>query len=109
LQTVPGQFGGCFTQSIRGPLHNYCLIIVGGIGREADQAAFAQAEIAARVANRAARHFNTGLRAYYFGLAAITWIVHPLGLIGASLLVLAELHRREFRSVVREALRASGR
>jgi uncharacterized membrane protein len=96
-------------RSIRGLLHNYCLIIVGGIGREADQAAFAQAEIAARVANRAARHFNTGLRAYYFGLAAITWIVHPLGLIGASLLVLAELHRREFRSVVREALRASGR
>lgn len=87
---------------------NYCLIIVGGIGPEADEAAFAQAEIAARVANRAARHFNTGLRAYYFGLAAITWLVHPLALIGASLLVLAELHRREFRSVAREALRASG-
>lgn len=86
---------------------NYCLIIVGGIGREADQAAFAQAEVAARVANRAARHFNTGLRAYYFGLAAITWIVHPLALITASLLVLAELHRREFRSVVREALRGT--
>jgi uncharacterized membrane protein len=52
---------------------------------------------------------NTGLRAYYFGLAAITWLVHPLALIAASLLVLAELHRREFRSVVREALRESRR
>lgn len=83
---------------------NYCLILVGGVGPAADEAAFAQAEIAARVANRAARHFNTGLRAYYFGLAAITWIVHPAALIVASLLVLAELHRREFRSVVREAL-----
>ncbi|WP_439577228.1 DUF599 family protein, partial [Elioraea sp.] len=88
---------------------NYCLIIVGGIGPTADAAAFAQAEIAARVANRAARHFNTGLRAYYFGLAAITWLVHPLALILASLLVLAELHRREFRSVAREALQATGR
>ncbi|WP_333671646.1 DUF599 domain-containing protein [Elioraea tepidiphila] len=88
---------------------NDCLIIVGGIGREADQAAFAQAEVAARVANRATRHFKAGLRAYYFGLAAITWIVHPLALITASLPVLAELHRRAFRSVVREALRASGR
>lgn len=88
---------------------NYCLIIVGGVGPSADEAAFAQAEIAARVANRAARHFNTGLRAYYFGLAAITWIVHPGALILASLLVLAELHRREFRSVAREALRMSQR
>ncbi|WP_291298527.1 DUF599 domain-containing protein [Elioraea sp.] len=82
---------------------NYCQIIVGGIGREADEAAFAQAETAARVANRAAKHFNTGLRAYYFGLAALAWLIHPLALVAASLLVLAELHRREFRSVVRDA------
>jgi uncharacterized membrane protein len=60
--------------------------------------------MAAQVANRAARHFNTGLRAYYFGLAALAWIVHPVALMLASLLVLRELHRREFRSVLREAL-----
>jgi uncharacterized membrane protein len=60
--------------------------------------------MAAAVANRAARHFNTGLRAYYFGLAALAWIIHPIALILASLLVLRELHRREFRSVVRDAL-----
>jgi uncharacterized membrane protein len=83
---------------------NYCQIIVGGVGREADEAAYAQADTAARVANRAARHFNTGLRAYYFGLAALAWLIHPLALIAASLAVLAELHRREFRSVVREAM-----
>ena len=81
---------------------NYCSIVVGGIGLGA--AHTPQAEMAAEVANRAARHFNTGLRAYYFGLAALAWIVHPLALIAASLLVLRELHRREFRSVVREAL-----
>ncbi len=81
---------------------NYCSIVVGGIGLGA--AALPQAEMAAEVANRAARHFNTGLRAYYFGLAALTWILHPVALILASLLVLRELHRREFRSVVREAL-----
>jgi uncharacterized membrane protein len=90
------------TWSVR--LFNYCQIIVGGIGREADDGAFALAETAARVANRAARHFNTGLRAYYFGLAALAWVIHPLALIAASLAVLAELHRREFRSVVREAI-----
>jgi uncharacterized membrane protein len=81
---------------------NYCSIVVGGIGL--GSAHTAQAEMAAAVANRAARHFNTGLRAYYFGLAALAWIIHPIALILASLLVLRELHRREFRSVVRDAL-----
>ena len=38
------------------------------------------------------------------GLAALAWILHPLALILASLLVLRELYRREFRSIVREAL-----
>jgi uncharacterized membrane protein len=81
---------------------NYCSIVVGGIGLGPQHAP--QAEMAAAVANRAARHFNTGLRAYYFGLAALAWIVHPVALMLASLLVLRELHRREFRSVVRAAL-----
>jgi uncharacterized membrane protein len=81
---------------------NYCSIVVGGIGLGPDFTP--QAEMAAKVANRAARHFNTGLRAYYFGLAALAWIIHPIALILASLLVLRELHRREFRSVVRDVL-----
>ena len=81
---------------------NYCSILIGGIGM--GPAHVPQALSAAKVANRAARHFNTGLRAYYFGLAALAWIIHPVALIIASLAVLQELHRREFRSAVREAL-----
>ncbi len=81
---------------------NYCSICIGGLGRGAEWAP--QADVAAEVANRGARHFNTGLRAYYFGLAALAWIVHPVALMLSSLLVLSELHRREFRSVVRDAL-----
>lgn len=81
---------------------NYTSICVGGLGRTEE--ALPQAMVAAEVANRAARHFNTGLRAYYFGLAALAWIIHPVALIISSLLVLRELHRREFRSVVRDAL-----
>jgi uncharacterized membrane protein len=42
---------------------------------------------------------------YYFGLAALAWIVHPLALAAASLFVLRELHRREFRSEMRDAVR----
>ena len=81
---------------------NYFSICIGGLGRGPEW--LPQAELAAEVGNRGARHFNTGLRAYYFGLAALSWIVHPVALILSSLLVLRELHRREFRSVVREAL-----
>lgn len=84
---------------------NYCSIVMGGISQDPeDSRRLTQAEMAAKVANRGAKHFNTGLRAYYFGLAALAWILHPLALVVASLLVLRELYRREFRSVVREAL-----
>ncbi|WP_424133989.1 DUF599 domain-containing protein [Roseomonas chloroacetimidivorans] len=81
---------------------NYGSILIGGLGRT--QAAIPAAEIAAQVVNRAARHFNTGLRAYYFGLAVLGWVVHPLAFILASLWVVSELHRREFRSAVQAAL-----
>jgi uncharacterized membrane protein len=84
---------------------NYCSIVIGGISHDPQDTTQAMhAEMAAKVANRAARHFNTGLRAYYFGLAALAWILHPLALVVASLFVLQELYRREFRSVVRDAL-----
>jgi uncharacterized membrane protein len=83
---------------------------MGGISHNPeDSGRAAQAEVAAKVANRAARHFNTGLRAYYFGLAALAWIVHPLALVLASLVVLREIHRREFRSAVRDAIRDPAR
>ena len=86
---------------------NYCSIVMGGISHDPTAAGReAHAEIAAKVANRAAGHFNSGLRAYYFGLAALAWILHPLALVLASLLVLRELYRREFRSVVRDALQS---
>ncbi len=84
---------------------NYCSILVGAMDRGTEAPQLLQAETAAKIANRAARHFNSGLRAYYFGLAALAWLVHPLALVLASLLVIRELYRREFRSVVHEALR----
>jgi uncharacterized membrane protein len=88
---------------------NYGSILVGAMpSRPGDPEGPPQAEAAARVLNRAARHFTTGLRSYYFGLAALAWIVHPLALVAASLFVLRELHRREFRSAVRDALRTQG-
>ncbi|MBR0683112.1 DUF599 domain-containing protein [Roseomonas eburnea] len=84
---------------------NYTSTLV--VGMPCDPAAIAHAEAAARLANRGARHFNTGLRSFYFGLAALAWIIHPVALMLASMLVLRELHRREFRSAARDALKSS--
>ncbi|WP_376090557.1 DUF599 domain-containing protein [Roseomonas sp. CCTCC AB2023176] len=78
---------------------NYGSILIGAMPQDE-----AGAKVPAKVVNRAARHFNTGLRAYYFGLAALAWVVHPIALMLACGFVVAELHRREFRSHVREAL-----
>ena len=51
------------------------------------------------------RNFNQGLRAYYFGVAALTWFVNPLVMIVVTLGVVYVLHQREFRSLTLEALR----
>ena len=85
---------------------NYVSILVMAMPR--DEGATRHAQAAAQLANRAARHFSTGLRSYYFGLAALAWIIHPVARIAASLLVLRELHRREFRSAARDALLPGG-
>lgn len=53
----------------------------------------------ARLVSNAARHFNNGLRAYYFGLAALGWFIHPYVFIGATALVVYVTHRREYKSI----------
>jgi uncharacterized membrane protein len=56
------------------------------------------AECTARVATSTARHFNRGMRAYYFGIAALSWFVHPWLFVIATAWVVVVLYRREFRS-----------
>ncbi|HEY4254072.1 MAG TPA: DUF599 domain-containing protein [Roseomonas sp.] len=85
---------------------NYGSILLGSMATARDPHAMLQADMAAKVLNRGALHFNSGLRAYYFGLAALAWLIHPLALICATLWVVQELHRREFRSAVRDAVAA---
>ena len=60
---------------------------------------------AARISDIATRHFNSGIRAYYFGLAALAGFVHPWLLVGATVLVIAVLWRREFYSATLAALK----
>ncbi len=85
---------------------NYAALMVGAapLTTDPDEAELAHARGAARVASLAAKHFNHGMRAYYFGMAALSWFVHPLALLPSALLVVLVLYRREFRSRTLKAL-----
>ena len=61
----------------------------------------------AEVMSSAAHHFNLGLRAYYFCLALLAWFIHPLLFILASVVVVAVLYRRDFKSYVLKNLQLS--
>lgn len=45
-----------------------------------------------------ARHFTTGLNAYFFAMAAIAWFLNPWLFIAATIVVSLVLYRRAFRS-----------
>lgn len=51
-----------------------------------------------QMASKAAGNFNTGLRTYYFSMAALAWFVNAWLFIVISLLVVFVLYRREFKS-----------
>ncbi|MDP6954306.1 MAG: DUF599 domain-containing protein, partial [Alphaproteobacteria bacterium] len=52
----------------------------------------------ARVGDYTAEHIAYGLRAYFFALAGLGWLIHPILFLLTTTWVLAILYRREFRS-----------
>ena len=58
----------------------------------------AQADRTASLASLAGYHANAGLHAYYFGIAALSWFIHPALFILTTTLVLFVLYRREYIS-----------
>lgn len=95
-----------FTWSLR--QFNYVAILIGAapFGHTPETIRFA-GEIAV-VANRAADHFNRAMRAYYFGLAALSWFVQSWLFALVSLLVVVIVYRREYRSAVLAVLGTAG-
>lgn len=63
---------------------------------------------AAEIVILAGENFNNGLRAYYFGLGAMTWLLHPGLLIISMVWTVAVLYRREFRSEALKTLVRGG-
>ena len=86
--------------------YNYCLILIGAVPNhdKLDEECHLIAERAARIAHSTGRHFNRGIRAYYFGLAALSWFLHPWIFIVLTGWVVLVLYRREYRSNLLETL-----
>ncbi len=81
-------------------LHNYSSVLVGATpAAGSDDADCRKTALrAARISQLAARHFNRGLRAYFFALAALAWFLHPALFMATTLYVIYILYRREFHS-----------
>ncbi|MFV0473547.1 MAG: DUF599 family protein [Pikeienuella sp.] len=98
-----------FIWSVR--IFGYCAIVMGAMPGDREEDAEEEIEReAARAAalNRiAGRNFNAGLRALYFALALLAWLLGPIALAVSTTLTTAMLARREFASETRAALRFS--
>jgi uncharacterized membrane protein len=82
-------------------LFNYVSILMGAMPAHdhTDRAEIEQSIQRTALMNiSAARHFNRGLRAYFFALAYLGWFAGPATLIVTTLLVAGVLWRRQFMS-----------
>ncbi|WP_062220187.1 MULTISPECIES: DUF599 domain-containing protein [unclassified Aureimonas] len=90
-------------------LFNYCTILIGAVPMareaEADQDAAERAvRRAIRMNQIAARHFNSGLRAIFFGMAYLGWFLGPKVLMLTTTIVILILARRQFFSEANDCL-----
>jgi uncharacterized membrane protein len=93
-----------FTWSLR--QQNFCSVLVGAAPTHENDPHKRSDYVtrSARIASSAADNFNYGLRAYYFGLAALTWFMNSWIFMAATAWVVAILYWREFRSKSLEIL-----
>jgi uncharacterized membrane protein len=86
-------------------LFGYCSVVVGAAPNDPEDPKGPQyAHKAAELNIAAARSFNRGLRAIYFGLAAVAWLAGPAILIAAAIVTTGVIWRREFASQSRRVL-----
>lgn len=86
-------------------LFGYSSILMAAVPNDpADPEAFHRAAQAAEINITAAKSFNRGLRAIYFALAALGWLLGTPGLVLGTVLATGVLLRREFASTSRRVL-----
>ena len=81
-------------------LYGFCAVLVGAVPESGDAGPEGErrARQAAKIGDLAALHQNRGLRAFYFALAALAWLMHPVLFMVAAAWVVLVLYRRDFRS-----------
>ena len=83
----------------------YCAVMMAAVPNDpADPVAFPRAAQAAELNIRAAINFNRGLRAMYFALAALAWLLGPIALMVSTVIVVWVVWSREFASLPRSIL-----
>ncbi len=84
---------------------NYCIATVGAVpdGLSGDEAKIF-GDVAARLLNPALSSFNSGVRGYYFALAAGAWLFGPYAFMAATLGSVALLFWRQRRSPAAKAI-----
>ena len=96
-----------FTWSLR--QFNLLSITLGSVPHDASPEALeTHARKFAAVNSCAGNDFNRGLRAYYFGMAVMSWMVSPWLFIVSTMIIVVVLARREFSSPVLKALTDHG-
>lgn len=86
-------------------LFGYSSIMMSTVPNEAaDPLAYPRARQAAEINIRAAYNFNRGLRATYFALASLAWLLGPWALMAAIVVVSWLIWSREFASHSRGVL-----
>lgn len=78
---------------------NYCIALVGAAPDDVPDARLRRyADICGGVFNHALSTFNSGVRGYYFALAAAAWVLGPAALAGATTGAVALLAFRQLAS-----------
>ena len=86
-------------------LFGYCAILMAAVPNDPEHPeAMHRAEQAADINGTAAKSYNRGLRAIYFALAGLAWILGEAALVIATVITAATLLRREFWSQSREVI-----
>ena len=85
-------------------LYTYCIVVMGATPMEETADTQDYARRAARLLGLGSLHFDRGIRAYYYTLAATAWFLHPVLFMISTMWVTAVLLRREFRSRTRRIL-----
>ena len=90
-------------------LFGYCAILMAAVpNAPEDPQCLQMSRKAGEVNITAARSYNRGLRAIYFSIASVAWLISPMALMAAAMITFGVLLRREFLSRSRALLLDEG-